>query len=184
MWKSYDRFYSQTLKSEAGFLFALKNVNKVPSVNKICITCLSKTPIKTKGVLMTSSGLQLLVNKKAQLVTAQKSIITTKVRKGQPLGSKITINKSISWQFLHFLTFVLMPQLDLTKLFSLKEKSSDFKFYISTPTVFSRLTPFFNFFQFLPPIQVVVLMKNFPTKGKIFFWRLLKLPLTSLSKNR
>lgn len=183
MWKSYDRFYSQTLKSEASLLLLSKNVHEVPRVSKISVTCLPKAPYTMKGILMALSSLQLLVNKKAKLVTANKSIVLTKVRKGQPLGATISITRGAASQFLNFLTFIVMPQLDLTKLLPCSKKSVDFKLFIRTPTAFSRLTPFFNFFQFLPPIQVVCSLKKGPSKGHLFFLRLMKLPLALPPKN-
>lgn len=183
MWKSYDRFYSQTLKSEASLLLLSKNVHEVPRVSKISMTCLPNPPYTLKGILMALSSLQLLINKKAKLVTANKSVVVTKVRKGQPLGATVSVTRRAASQILNFLTFFVMPQLDLIKLFPCNKKSVDFKIFIKTPTAFSRLTPFFKFFQFLPPIQVVFSLKGSLTKGHLFFWRLMKLPLTFPPKN-
>jgi len=177
MWKSYNRFYGQTIKSEFGLLFALKNASEVPSLKKVTITCLSKNPSKTKRILMALSCLQLFVKKKAQVVTAKKSTVATKVRQGQPLGAKVVLNHNTARQFLHFVTFFLMPRLDLTSLFFVQERNSDFKFFVKTATVFSRLRPFFTFYQFLPLIQVVLSVNNIPNKGQVFFWRLNKIPV-------
>ena len=103
MWKSYDRFYSQTLKSEASLLLLSKNVHEIPRVSKISMTCLPNPPYTLKGILIALSSLQLLINKKAKLVTANKSIVVTKVRKGQPLGATVSVTRGgASKKFLNF----------------------------------------------------------------------------------
>ena len=181
MWKNYNRFYTQIIKSEVGSIYLCKNVNQIPSVKKASLTCVSGNPNSTKSTFMTLSALQLIANKKAKLVTSRKSIVLTKVRKGQPLGAKVFLTGGLALQFLNFLTFNLMPQLDLTKLIRCGKENTDFKFFIKSPAVFNKLTPFFNFFQFLPPIQIVFTLKGSSDLENTFLWRLLKLPV-SLSK--
>jgi hypothetical protein len=177
MWKSYDRFYSQTLKAEAGLLFLSKNVHEVPFINKICITCLLKSPLTTKNILMGLSSLQLIIKKKARLVKAKKATVITKTRKGQPVGSKLLLGRGNVRPFLHFLTFTIMPQLDLVELHCCNERSVCFNLFITPPTIFGKLTLFFKYFQFLPALKIVLSLKRAPHKGKVLFWRLLKIPL-------
>ena len=179
MWKSYNRFYTQIIKSEAGSIYQCRNVNQIPSVKRVSISCVSNNPNSVKSTLMTLSALQLVFDKKAKIVTSRDSVVLTKVRKGQPLGAKVFLTKGSAWQFLNFLTFNLMPQLDLTKKIYFSKRNSDFKFIIKSSAVFNVLKPFFNFFQFLPSIQVVFGFKNPPINDKPFFWRLLKLPVAS-----
>ncbi len=182
MWKNYNRFYTQTLKSEAGYFYLCKNINQIPSVKKVSLTCVPGNPNNVKSVIMALSALQLILNKKAKLVTSRDSVVLTKVRKGQPLGAKTFLTNGVVWQFINFLTFNIMPRLDLTRLLHYNKKSLDFKFFIKSPAVFNRLIPFFKFFQFLPPIQVVFTLKKSSDIDKIFFWRLLKLPVSLLKK--
>ena len=121
MWKNYNRYYTQILKSEVGSIYQSRNINQIPSVEKISLTCVSNNPNSTKSILMILSAIQLVINKKARIVTAQDSIIMTKVRKGQPLGGKNSLTNDSVWLFLNFLTFNIMPLLDLTKFMQLKK---------------------------------------------------------------
>jgi ribosomal protein L5 len=106
-----------------------------------------------------------------------------KIRKGQPLGAKVFITSGACLQFLHFFIFNLMPRLDLTQLISYSKESKDFKLFLRSSSIFSVLQPFFNFFQFLPSIQVVFTLKRPSDVKKIFFWRFLKLPVSYLRKS-
>ena len=183
MWKNYNRFYTQIIRSEVGSVYLCKNVNQIPCIKKVSLTCVSDNWSSIKNVLMTLSALQLIVNRKAKLITSKVSIALMKIRKGQPLGAKVFITSGASLQFLHFFIFNLMPRLDLTQLISYSKESKDFKLFLRSSSIFSVLQPFFNFFQFLPSIQIVFTLKRPSDAKKIFFWRFLKLPVSYLRKS-
>ena len=75
-----------------------------------------------------------------------------------------------------------MPGLDLTSLLFYHSGNNDFKFFIKSSSIFSELRHFFQFFQFLPPIQVIFTLKQPSNAKQIFFWRFLKLPCPLLEK--
>ena len=62
MWKNYNRFYTQILKSEAGYVYLCKNVNQIPSVKKVSLTCVPVNPNNSKNIIMALSALQLILN--------------------------------------------------------------------------------------------------------------------------
>ena len=106
-----------------------------------------------------------------------------KIRKGQPLGAKTFLTGGRGLQFLSFFTLKLMPGLDLTSLLFYHSGNSDFKFFIKSSSIFSELRHFFQFFQFLPPIQVIFTLKQPSNAKQIFFLRFLKLPVSSFRKD-
>jgi len=182
MWKKYNNFYTQTIKSEVGFSQLCKNVNQIPCIKKVSLTCVCKTSNSIKNVLMTLSALQLIVNRKALVVTSKQSLALIKIRKGQPLGAKICLTGGTALQFFSYFTFNIMPKLDLLKLMPYQKENIDFKFFIKSSIIFAKLGPFFNFFQFLPPIQLVLSLGKNSDKKSIFFLRSLKLPVSFSSK--
>jgi ribosomal protein L5 len=184
MWKGFNRFYRRNLKSEAGLLFFSKNINQIPTLRKVGLNCVPHNFSGTKGTLLTLSALQLISNKKSLLVSSRKSTILTKVRKGQPIGSRLVFTSEALWQFFNSLTNFVIPQLDLIQLFRHQKKSSDFKFFIKSPMSFAKLGSFFYSFQFLPPIQVTFTFKKISNRNKFFFLRLLKLPVSLSEKSR
>ena len=182
MWKNYNRFYTQIIRSEVSSVYLCKNVNQIPSIKKVSLICVSSKFNSVKSVLMALSALQLIINKKAKLITSRKSIALMKIRKGQPLGAKIFLTSGTGLQFLNFFISNVMPRLDLTRLVFYNKKSKDFNFFIKSSSVFNRLRPFFNFFQFLPSIQVVFTLKSCSDIDISYFWRFLKLPISSFKK--
>jgi len=183
MWKKYNNFYTQTIKSEVGFTQLCKNVNQIPCIKKVSLTCVCETPNNIKNVLMTLSALQLVVNRKAKVVTSKQSLAQIKIRKGQPLGAKICLNGGTALQFFNYFIFNLMPNLDLLKLMPYQKENIDFNFFIKSSIIFSKLGPFFNFFQFLPPVQLVLSFGKNSNKKNIFFLRSLKLPVSFSTKD-
>ena len=129
---------------------------------------------------MTLSSLQLVSNRKTKIVTSKRSNSLMKIRKGQPLGAKTFLTGGRGLQFLSFFTLKLMPGLDLTSLLFYHSGNSDFKFFIKSSSIFSELG---HFFQFLPPIQVIFTLKRPSNAKQIFFWRFLKLPVSSFRKD-
>jgi hypothetical protein len=132
---------------------------------------------------MTLSSLQLFLAKKGRVLTAQKSSIAKKIRKGYPIGSSINLNGVCGKQFLHFLIFSVMPRLDLNTLLLYQKKNFDFKFFLKTSKVVDKLTPFFIFFEYLPPLQVVVFWREHSIEKKFIFLRLLKFPVCTIKLN-
>jgi ribosomal protein L5 len=132
---------------------------------------------------MTLSSLQIFLSKKGRLLTAQKSSAAKKIRKGYHIGSSINLNGIFGKQFLHFLIFSVMPRLDLNTLLLYQKKNLDFKFFIKTSKIVDKLTPFFNFFEYLPPLQVVVFWRENSTERNFFFLRLLKFPVYTTKLN-
>jgi ribosomal protein L5 len=178
MLKNFNRFYTRNLKSEAGLLFFSKNINEIPTLRKISLNCISKNSSGIKGTLMALSALQLISNKNSLMVKSQKSTILTKVRKGQPIGSRAVLTTGVIWQFLYTLTNYVMPQLDMIQFLDHQKKDTDFKFFIKSPMAFFKLRSFFYPFQFLPPVQVVFSLKKTSSIKRLFFLRLLKLPVS------
>lgn len=183
MWKKYNRFYTQIIKSEVGFTQLCKNVNQISCIKKISLSCVCKPPNNIKQVLMTLSALQFIVNKKAKVVTSKQSLALMKIRKGQPLGAKVFLTGGTALQFFNYFSLNIVPRVDLLKLMPYYDENIDFKFSIKASTIFTRLGTFFNFFQFLPPVQVVLSLRKCSNKKNIFFLRFLKLPVSFSSKN-
>ena len=155
--------------SEVGSVFLCKNVNEIPYVKKISLTSVSSSPNNIRNVLMTLSSLQLVSNRKTKIVTSKRSNSLMKIRKGQPLGAKTFLTGGRGLQFLSFFTLLFYHS-----------GNNDFKFFIKSSSIFSELR---HFFQFLPPIQVIFTLKQPSNAKQIFFWRFLKLPVSSFRKD-
>ena len=117
------------------------------------------------------------------MVTSKQSLAQIKIRKGQPLGAKICLTGGTALQFFNYFILNLMPNLDLLKLMPYQKENRDFNFFIKSSIIFSKLAPFFNFFQFLPPVQLVLSLGKNSNKKNIFFLRSLKLPVSFSTKD-
>lgn len=176
MWKNYNLFYTRILKSDLGLCFASENVHQIPKLQKTFLMSSSKESSTLKKTLLSLSGVQLTLNSKGFVVISQNSLPHLKIRKGQPLGAKITITGSSVLQFLYFFIFNVLNQLDLVDLLPHKRKNLDFTFLFQSFVEFPRLMQHFKFFRGLPSFRVFFSSKG-NCKNVLFFLRFFKIPL-------
>jgi len=178
MWKSYNRFYKQHLKKESSVLFISKNVHIIPEISNIRIFCFPKFPVNVNVILLSLTFTQLFLNKKSNLMLANKSTVNTKLRRKQPLGVVMFLFGEKLIQFLHHCNLFIFPLNDSIFSFSKKIKSIDFIFNIKIIPICVKLSSFFNFFQALPRIQAIFcIKKKLLLKKRIFLFRLFKIPI-------
>lgn len=176
MWKNYNLFYTQILKSDIGLCFMSKNVHQIPRVYKTSLVSTSRESLGIKKTLLSLSGIQLISNSRCHIVVSRKSIPHLKIRKGESLGAKLTLTSSYALQFLHFFIFNCLSLVDLIDLLSHNKKNLDFTFLFKSFIVFPRLTQHFNFFQKFSYLRVLFSCKG-DCKNLFFFLRFLKIPI-------
>ena len=176
MWKNYNLFYNQVLKSDIGLCFMSENVHKIPKVYKTFLVSTSKESLGIKKTLLSLSGIQLISNSKSHIVVSRKSMPHLKIRKGESLGAKLTLTGSHALQFLHFFIFNTLSLIDLVDLLSHNKKNLDFTFFFKFFVVFPRLGQHFNFFRNFSYLRVLFSCKG-DCKNILLFLRFLKIPI-------
>jgi hypothetical protein len=105
-----------------------------------------------------------------------------KIRKGAPLGVKVTLRNKKLKNFLFRIIWEILPSL---KNFKLTPKISKVKqeslnsvmLFLSDPLIFSELKNFYFFFKSCIDLRINVSLPSFCKKKELFFInRLLKLP--------
>ena len=176
MGKQHILFQSTLLKQEVSQVLCNSNIHQVPELKKTRISSVVMFPGNLKSLLFNLSSLQLILNLKGFVILTRKSNASVKFQKGQPLGSRITLNKRRSFLFLQFLILNLFPKMNLTNFFKVNKKELNLKFSLNFSRMFKRIFPLYVFYQENSKIQI-----NFQCSGdkekKVIFWRFLKLPL-------
>lgn len=89
----------------------LKNAMQVPRLKKIVVNCAVKDAVVNPKVLdYTVSDLMAITGQKAVLTRAKKAIAAFKVRKGLPVGARLTLRRARMWEFLDRLINVALPR--------------------------------------------------------------------------
>ena len=92
--------------------FQYKNIHEVPALQKIVINMGVKEgvqDIKILDQLVMEVG--LITGQRPVITRAKKAISNFKIRKGNPVGLKVTLRKKIMYEFLDRLVSVAMPRI-------------------------------------------------------------------------
>ena len=92
--------------------FSYGNVMQVPRVTKITVNMGLGEAITNKNVLATATDeLARIVGQKPIVTMARKSVANFKVRKGWPVGCKVTLRRARMYDFLDRLISVAIPRI-------------------------------------------------------------------------
>lgn len=121
---SFKDFYHNQVKREAMKVMKLKNPLAVPKVMKIVVNVGAGEATVNKGVLeKIQEQLALITGQKPVITKARKSVSAFKIRKGFPIGVKVTLRGRRMISFLEKLIKIVIPRLRDFK--GIPEKSVD-----------------------------------------------------------
>jgi len=83
-------YYNNIVKYDLINKFQYKNVNKLPSIHTVILSFNYKNP-KLKQLISSLIALELITAQKPIFIKSNVPIITLKIRKGNPVGCKITL---------------------------------------------------------------------------------------------
>jgi len=97
--------------------FGYKNKMAVPKIEKVVVNCgfgrllYGKTPAEKEKIYNeVLDNLALICGQRPVLTKARKSISGFKIRKGMPLGAKVTLRKKRMYDFLERLIHIALPR--------------------------------------------------------------------------
>lgn len=104
--------YKKTVVPELIKQFGYKSVMEVPRIEKITINMGVGEALADKKIMDNAvSDLQKIAGQKPVVTTARKSIANFKVRKGYPVGCKVTLRHARMFEFLDRLVSIAIPRI-------------------------------------------------------------------------
>jgi len=92
--------------------FSYKNIMEVPKIQKIVLNVgLGEAIQNIKLLDAAQKELSMITGQKAVVTKAKKSIAAFKLRKGVPIGSKVTLRGNIMYEFLDRFISVALPRI-------------------------------------------------------------------------
>lgn len=89
----------------------IENLFQVPRLKKVILSiCLSEAVQNSKVLDKAAQDLAIISGQKPVITRARKSISNFKLRKGQPIGVKVTLRKTRMYEFLDRLVNVALPR--------------------------------------------------------------------------
>lgn len=109
---SFKDYYNQEAKKKIQEELKLNNVMSVPKVLKVVVNVGAGEAVTSKGVLdKIQEQLTVITGQKPVITKARKSVSAFKIRKGLPIGVKVTLRGKIMYNFLEKLIKIVIPRI-------------------------------------------------------------------------
>jgi large subunit ribosomal protein L5 len=162
-------FYLKNFKYDLINKFSYKNNKILPKIKTINLNFGCKTT-ELKNLSASLLALELITQQKGKLTTTKYPNILLKLRKGNPVGCKVILNKK---QIFYFLEKTLINVFPRTKNFNglnlnAKVTAHSFSFKIHDTSNFAELEPHYYLFNNLPKLTVTI-KTSLKTKEELTF---------------
>jgi len=171
-----EDFYIKNLKYDLINKFFYKNVKKLPILKKIVLNFGCKTT-NIKALSANLLALELIAKKRGSLRTAKQPNLALKIKKGNPAGCILTLNKNSK---LNFISKILTETLTKIKQFDgLKSKCEKncLSYTIKNSFNFTCLEDHSYLFNNLSNLNVTIITESSKKEETLFILKALQIPL-------
>jgi large subunit ribosomal protein L5 len=106
-----QEIYTKTIKPQLVSQFSYKSVMQVPRLEKIVINMgVGETTTDIKKMDAAIQDLTAISGQKPQMIRSKKAIANFKLRKGLPIGCKVTLRGARMYEFLDRLVTIALPR--------------------------------------------------------------------------
>ena len=104
--------YKNTVIPNLQKQFNYKNVHQVPKLDKIVVSMGVGAATQNKAILDNAvKDMEQITGRKPIVTRARKSISNFKLRKGMPIGCKVTLRNEIMYEFFDRLVSIVIPRI-------------------------------------------------------------------------
>lgn len=135
-------YYNNTIVPDIMQRFSLKNRLQVPRIQKIVVNMgVGIAAHDDKALEDASKELAQITGQKAAITKARISIASFKIRKGSPIGCKVTLRGAKMYEFLDRLVNIALPRIKDFRGFSAKcfDDSGNYSFGLEEQSIFPEL---------------------------------------------
>lgn len=105
-------FYNQVVVKELMKKFKYENVHQVPKVEKVVINMsVNEAKENIKALDIATEELAVITGQRPKICRAKKSISNFKLKKGMPIGLKVTLRGDRMYDFLDKLIYIALPKI-------------------------------------------------------------------------
>ena len=164
-----ENFQNQVLKYDLINKFYNRKIHDLPQLKKIVLNFGSKKN-DLKQLVSSLLAFELISSQRAFLTTTKKSNILLKIRKGQPVGCKVTLQNQSLLNFFGKMILKVFPTLKTFNNSKSIQKLKKKVFYYEIYEIFnfSELENYYYLFHNLPKLDIFV-VTTAKNKEELFF---------------
>ena len=171
-----ENFYIKTVLYDLINKFNYKTSKKIPKIKKMVLNFSCKNN-DIKYLSTSLLALELITNQKGKMTNTKKSNVLLKIRKGNPVGCKVTLRKKRLITFFSKLIVEIFPKLKNFDGFIINKKNNSYSYKLRDPFAFPELEEHYYLFNTLAALNITI-VTNTETKEELkFILNSLKFPL-------
>jgi hypothetical protein len=169
----YTKNYQKHNKLSRAFFY--KNIHETPTkIENLTLFYTLEKNISLKFLIKVTSLLELITGYRAYFIRSKQASILAKLRKGAPMGVKITLRKKALESFLFVFLWETLPTIKnfilKTKFNKIKQKKvNSLMFLIPDPLVFFDLKSFYFYFKSCLNLRLLISFSKNLTKEEMLF---------------
>ena len=173
-----ENYYHKVIKYDLINKFPYTYLNEVPELKKIVLNFGCKNS-EIKNLASALFALELITMKSGSLTRAQRPNLLLKIRKGNPTGCVVVLQKSKMYTFLFKLLTEVFPNLKDFQGINISNKIAEHRFSFTLDNLinFKELEKQFYLFINLPPLNITFVTNTRSKKELSYLLRSLKLPI-------
>ena len=163
-------YYKNVVRYDLINKYCYKDLQNLPKLQKIVLNFGYKNP-NIKNLASALLFLELITTKRGVITTARGPHILLKIKKGNPVGCKIILKKTLMYSFFTKLLIDIYPQMKEFKKFTLQKKNQQpntFSYQLKNIFVFLELERNYNLFNNLSNLNVTI-VTNAKTQNELLF---------------
>jgi large subunit ribosomal protein L5 len=172
-------YYQSVIQYDLINKFQYKNLQNLPKLQKIVLNFGYKIP-NVKILASSLLSLELITTKRGTLTTANNSHILLKIRKGNPVGCKVILKKTLMYHFFTKLLVDIFPQMKEFKEFDLQSpflQPPTFFYQLKNAFIFLELEHNYNLFSNLSNLNITIVTNTKTQKELLFLLNSFKLSI-------
>jgi len=154
-----ENYYFKTIKYNFINKSVYKDLKTLPKIKKIALNFSLKT-VDTKKLFSGLLFFEVTVNQKGVFTAAKNSVISVKIRKGNPVGCRVTLKKQNLLKTFYTIIFnILLKQKSVNSKVNInkKVKKNFFSFTVFNPIKILRLEKHYYYFNNLSALNITIL---------------------------
>lgn len=175
--------YKKTLKYDLANKFFYNKTKDLPKLKKITLNFNCKTT-EIKNLSASLLALELITNQKGKLTATKHSNVLLKIRKGNPVGCKVTLRKKQMFYLLEKILIKILPKIKNFNgfLINRKLKKNAFSYELHDTLFFNELEEHYYLFNTLPNLSITLITQSKMKEELIFILKSLQFPMKNKSK--
>ena len=148
-------------KLELNDKYFSKNINQTPFLEKIVVSFTCQNLSSLKNILQGFAALTLISNQKPKFIQAHHSNILFKIRRGVPIGGKVTLRKEFMYTFIHKLSNEVLTKLEsVLKYKNVKINKNFYSFALKDIFLWNSIVRHYKFFVGTPFLKITFVTNN------------------------